>query len=312
MIPLQWFFAMISSPEVTWELPEPRAAVEVTVQGGYVVTLRRHGNPAGPRLIMSHGNGLAIDLYYPFWSLLQDDFDLVVYDLRNHGWNATGELSDHTVPTLVQDFDRVMEAIEAHFGKKPQVGVFHSISALASLLSPARGAGFEALVLFDPPLCRPGSTYEILEAASMRNAKMARQRANFFQSPQELEEILPYLPAFQRVVPGIFDLMARTTLRQRRDSPGYELRCPPEFESQIIEYATIYAVAVEFESMACPMRVVGADPTLAYSFWPTFDFSELMLLDYDFIPESSHFLQLEKPEECVARLREFIDPILRS
>ncbi len=48
---------------------------------GTVITLRRHGNPAGPRMVLSHGNGLAADLYYPFWSLLADRFDIVVHDL---------------------------------------------------------------------------------------------------------------------------------------------------------------------------------------------------------------------------------------
>ena len=301
---------MTSASEVVWELPEPLSTVDVAIQGDAVITLRRHGNPDGPRLVLSHGNGLAIDLYYPFWSLLLDDFDLVVFDLRHHGWNTTGALSEHTLPTFVEDFDRVIEAIELHYGKKSQVGVFHSISALVSLLSQSRGAGFEALVLFDPPLCRPGSTYQIYEEVATRNAALTRRRTNLFQSPQELAEVLPYLPSFQRVVPGLFDLLARTTLRQHDEQPGYQLRCPPQYEAQIIEYASIYAVAVELESMQCKVKAIGADPTLPYSFWPTFNFAELMQVDYDFVPEATHFLQIEKPDECVERLREFIDPIL--
>ena len=305
---------MTSSPEETpekvWVLPEPLATVSVPVHGGPDVTLRRHGNPDGPRLVLSHGNGLAIDLYYPFWSLLLDDFDLVVYDLRNHGWNMTGKLSEHTVPALVADHDVIMEAIERHFGTKRQAGVFHSISGLVSLLSPGRGARFEALTLFDPPLCKPGQTLEIAEAAANRNSALTRRRASQFQSRQELVEVLPYLPGFQRVVPGLFDLFARTPLRQNDAQPGYQLRCPPEYEAQIIDYANVYSVAVDLESMMCPVKVIGADPTLPYSFWPTFNFGELMQVDYDFVPEATHFLQLEKPEDCAARLREFIDPIL--
>ncbi len=48
---------------------------------GTNIVLRRHGNPRGPRLVLCHGNGLATDLYYPFWSLLADECDLIVYDL---------------------------------------------------------------------------------------------------------------------------------------------------------------------------------------------------------------------------------------
>ena len=105
---------------------------------GTAIVLRRHGNPDGPRLVLSHGNGLAVDLYYPFWSLLADDFDLIVYDLRNHDWNEVGAIDKHNMPSFVDDHDRIMEAIDHQYGDKPKVGVFHSVSALISLLSPTR------------------------------------------------------------------------------------------------------------------------------------------------------------------------------
>ena len=73
--------------EHVYGLPDPLATHEVQVDADTVIALRRHGNPNGPRLVLSHGNGLAIDLYYPFWSLLTDEFDVIVYDQRNHGWN---------------------------------------------------------------------------------------------------------------------------------------------------------------------------------------------------------------------------------
>ena len=121
-----------------------------------VIVLRRHGNPAGPRLVLSHGNGLAIDLYYPFWSLLADDFDLIVYDLRNHGWNPVGRPESHNVARFVSDHDRVLKAIDHHYGNKPKIGVFHSVSALTSLLSLNLGSEFAARVLFDPPCASVG------------------------------------------------------------------------------------------------------------------------------------------------------------
>jgi pimeloyl-ACP methyl ester carboxylesterase len=67
---------------------------------GAIIKLRRHGNPTGPRIVLSHGNGLAADLYYPFWSLLADRFDIVLYDLRNHGWNPIGDRAAHIFPRL--------------------------------------------------------------------------------------------------------------------------------------------------------------------------------------------------------------------
>ena len=297
---------------MVWELPAPLSTHDVVMYDGSVVTLRRHGNPDGPRLVLSHGNGLAIDLYYPFWSLLAGEFDLVVYDLRSHGWNATGDLSEHTIPTLVRDFERTTEAIERRYGRKPQVGVFHSLSALVALLSPGVSSGFEALALFDPPLCRPGPTYDIAQASAARNVAHTRRRAASFRSPQELAEVLPYLPPFRRVVPGFFDLMARTTLRKDDEGPGYRLRCPPEYEARIMESVTTFGVAVDPASVRRPVKVIGADPTPPFPYWPTFDLAELLGMDYEFVPGTTHFLQMEKPEECAARLRRFIDPIIGS
>ncbi|MXW02226.1 MAG: hypothetical protein F4X59_12605 [Holophagales bacterium] len=85
-----------------WEVPEPLAVDEVRLDEETVTTLRRHGRPDAPlRLVLSHGNGLAIDAYYPFWSLLEDEFDLIVYDVRNHGWNAVGEQTNHNIPAMI-------------------------------------------------------------------------------------------------------------------------------------------------------------------------------------------------------------------
>lgn len=301
---------MTTPAEVVWELPAPLSTHDVVMHDGSVVTLRRHGNPDGPRLVLSHGNSLAIDLYYPFWSLLAGEFELVIYDLRNHGWNATGDLAEHTIPTLVRDFERIVEAIQHRYGKKPQVGVFHSLSALVALLSPRVSGGFDALALFDPPLCRPGPTYDMAHASAARNVAHTRRRVASFRSIQELAEVLPYLPVFMRVVPGFFDLMARTTLRKCDEGPGYQLRCLPEYEARIMESVTTFGVAVDVEAARCPVKVIGADPTPPFPYWPTFNYAELLGMDYEFVPGTTHFLQMEKPEECVARLRRFIDPIV--
>ena len=300
---------MTSPPTASWEIPEPLAVHEVRMPDGAAIILRRHGNPDGPRLVLSHGNGLAIDLYYPFWSLLQDDFDLMLYDLRNHGWNAVGDMSAHNVPTMVLDHDRMLEAIDGLYEAKPKIGVFHSASALASLLSAAHRETLAARVLFDPPLCRPGVGEYEFEAAAARTAAAVRRRTDRFKSREEFAEFLPFFPVFSRAVPGVHDLVARTTLRPCADGNGYELRCPREFEAQIIDFSGVYGLLVDFQALRSPTKVIGADPTLPYSYLPTFDCTDIAKVDYDFIPEATHLLQLEQPRECAAALRDFLDRV---
>ncbi len=302
----------MSTSEALWEVPEPLSTHEVRMEDDTVVTLRRHGNPEGPRLVLCHGNGLAIDLYYPFWSLLAADYDLIIYDLRNHGWNDLSPLENHNVPTLVRDHDRIIREIDRRFGPKPKIGVFHSVSGLVSLLSPEKGGGFSALVLFDPPICKRGASYEEFDAAAIRTAELTRRRTARFKAKSDLAEFLPYMPAFQRVVDGVCDLVAETTLREDELGEGYELRCPREYEAQIVDYASIFAVAVDFGSFLCPVKVIGADPTLPYSYLPTLDLSDIYGVDYDFLPESTHLLQLEQPEECVATMRGFFERVMRA
>ena len=93
-----------------WNVPEPLAVAEAHMDDGTAILVRRHGKATGPRLVLSHANGFAADAYYPFWALLAEKFDIVVYDLRNHGWNTVGVRQNHNIPILMHDHDLVLEA----------------------------------------------------------------------------------------------------------------------------------------------------------------------------------------------------------
>ncbi|MDE2801315.1 MAG: alpha/beta hydrolase [Chloroflexota bacterium] len=289
-----------------WNVPEPLETVGVPVDADTTIIVRRHGNPDGQRLVMSHGNGLAVDLYYPFWSLLTDEFDVIVYDLRNHGWNEVSPLERHNIPTLVSDHDLIVQAIDEHFGAKPKVGVYHSVSSLIALISPTMGSAYSALVMFDPPIRKPNVTDQGFDEAAIEKAAGTRRRATTFRSLEEFSDFLAYIPTFQRMVPGARELMAETTLRKDPDGKGFTLRCPREYEALMTDYARIFFLAVDFESMRCPLKVIGADPTLPFSYLPTLDLSHVSIVHYDFVPDATHFLLQEKPEECAKALREFL------
>ena len=205
-------------------IPEPHSECGVRRDERTYTTVRRHGNLAGPRLIVSHGNGLAVDLYYPFWSLLADEFDRLVCDLRNHGWNSAALRRDHNVPRLIRDHLVILGSIDHSFGEKARVGVSRSVTALTGLLAfsvaipglPAvPGGGFNGLILFDPPIVRPGVTREEFDRATQSAATATRARDYRFPSRKEYAGVLAYLPWFLHVVPGVRDLVARTTRGER-------------------------------------------------------------------------------------------------
>ena len=296
-----------------WEIPEPRSAHEVRHDDGSVTFLRRHGNPAGPRLLLGHGNGLAMDFYYPFWSLLTDDFDVLLYDMRNHGWNAVGERAEHNVPNLVRDQERVIEAATREYGERSTTGVFHSLSALTALLSGTLGTGgcdtLAAWILFDPPLYRPGPKDPDFDAVAEQAAGVASRRADRFRTREDFVELFEFLPVLRRAVPQAAELMSQTILRESSllGLGGYELRCPRDYEAQIIAFIRTYAFLVDFGNLPCPTKVIGSDPTLPYAYLPTFDLSHILTVDYDFIPETTHFLQVERPAECIGAMRGFME-----
>ena len=48
---------------------------------------------------------------------------------------------------------------------------------------------------------------------------------------------------------------------------------------------------------------------LPYSYLPTLDLSDVFTVNYDFLPDATHLLQLEQPEECAALVREFLQEV---
>ena len=70
-----------------WDIPEPLAACEVHAADGASIFVRRHGNPNGPRLVLSHGNGFSIiaNAIAIQWSLRADGMDFFTAIDRSGG-----------------------------------------------------------------------------------------------------------------------------------------------------------------------------------------------------------------------------------
>ena len=103
--------------DMEWQIPNPLATAKVPLVDGGTMLLRRHGNPCSRRLLISHANGLSSDASFPFWSLLAEQFDIILFDLRGHGANPSGELTDHNVAMTAQDSRRIVRAVDRHFGE---------------------------------------------------------------------------------------------------------------------------------------------------------------------------------------------------
>ncbi|MDE0265236.1 MAG: alpha/beta hydrolase [Bryobacterales bacterium] len=292
------------------DVPQPSSVVSAKLDDGLSVPVRRYGNPEGPRLLMSHGNGLAIDLYHPYWSLLLEGFDLMLFDLRGHGRNPLGDMDGHTIPAFSRDLETIGQTVDRCFGVRPRAGVFHSVSCLAAALSPSLGASYSALVLFDPPLCPSGMgiAHRVLESSCVRAAASARIRVQQFRSEQDFVELMKSHPATTRLFPGVHELMARTTLRADGRG-GYVLRCQPELEARILDSIPRFSRLVDPDLLPLPIKVIGADPHVRHHSFPPCNLGSAKRVDFESLSETTHLAQLEKPEECAQLTIEFLGRI---
>ena len=178
-------------------VPQPMAVLDLTLSDGATLRVRRHGNPGGPRLILSHGNGFAIDAYFPFWCHFLHDCEVIVFDQRNHGWNARHDARGHTEWQMAQDMETILRAVADEFGERRAVGAFHSLSTIVSLLhSMQYGFSWDTLILFDPPLAPPPGHPQHSLARNFELAlhDWARQRRSRFRRRRRARHVFQERP----------------------------------------------------------------------------------------------------------------------
>ena len=92
-------------------------------------------------------------------------------------------------------------------------------------------------------------------------------RQEWFERRKDFADTIRSMPMFEGLQPGVADLFAETTLRPASYGKGYQLRCPREYESCIFEYSFAYNFEPKAHDIACPIKVIGGDPTVPLSFY---------------------------------------------
>jgi pimeloyl-ACP methyl ester carboxylesterase len=296
-------------------VPEARASFDVVGHDGAVIRVRQHGATDGPRLVISHGNGLAVDGYLPFWGPLCARYDVIVFDMRNHGQNPLHALEAHDWANFARDIGSVHRGIEAALGAKPATGIFHSLSAAAGLANAIEEAtGWHALVAVDPPSPPPdGHPLQDLHSRDMEElGRRARRRPERYRSLGMLEFLLRAGKESQSWVAGAQKLMAAATVRADAAAGDFVSACPPAFEARCFETNDDARTWERGGAIACPVLVLGGDPASALARSTagiSLALAELHGWAYDFVPETSHFLQLEQPGAAIAAIERFLAEI---
>jgi pimeloyl-ACP methyl ester carboxylesterase len=290
------------------EIPAPLRMIELAIEDGAIIRIRQYGNPEGPRLALSHGNGLAIDGYLPFWERLRKRYELMLFDFRNHGQNPLHNFSNHNWPQFIHDLERIFEGINHNFGVKRTAGVFHSLSAVAAVMqSQLMGKRWDPLILFDPPFFPPDGhpIRELQRGTEDDIAARAERRTLSYRDPLELAR--QFQRRFPQWLPEAYELMARATLRYSSSSRQWELACPREYEAHIFRSNRDTRTWQCMGDMPVAVKLICADPA---------DGAATALIgralaveagvDHESIAGTSHFLQIERPQECVRAMEAFL------
>jgi pimeloyl-ACP methyl ester carboxylesterase len=293
------------------DIPKPLQSAVLKMADGAEIRLRRYGVPGATRLVLSHGNGLAIDAYAPFWLPLTQSFDVVLFDVRNHGHNPVHLPEQHNWATIFSDFEEIFWGIQHAFGEAPTVGVFHSMSGIAAIHQTlTHGPRWAALALFDPPIAAPaGHALHAAHIADMKNmSAIAARRPESYPSNLDLAHVLARLPQFSRLVPEAPMLLARHTLQEMPDG-RWQLRNPRELEARLFISQTDEAMWPQMANMPVPTMLIAADPAVSTS--PAAKIAAAMHddigIEYAMVPDTTHFLQIEKPQQCRDVLLAFLD-----
>lgn len=296
---------MLSMPQ-TLAAPAiaPRRVFEVVLADGATVCVRVFGR--GQRLVMSHGNGLAIEAYRPFWSLLSDRYELVLFDFRHHGLSSPFRAPMQNWPRFIDDFGHILAAIERELGPADSVGVFHSMSSLTALLHAAtRGASWRGLLAFEPPAPPPVGHPEAEPFFEMhrRLAEGAERRRPSFAAVEDLAASFARAGSFRRMDAPMLHALAGATLRHDPVNRRYELACAREFEAETFRLRNLDGAWQRIGTVSVPVCIVAGIPdpdenrclsNVARSLAADSGF------EFQAVADATHFLQMERPRECAA------------
>jgi pimeloyl-ACP methyl ester carboxylesterase len=294
-------------------LPAEKHAFDVQLEDGATASVRVYGQGSGsnPRIISSHGNGLAADAFQSFWRLFIPDYETVVFDFRHHGRSSPFDKPiPHVWPQLICDYDAIMKGITREIGPAPSLGAFHSMSALTTLLHAAEyDSPWIGIVGFEPPATPPSHypEFQMFRADNNRLAERTIKRRFEFNTVQELFDSYRRSSAFTGVDDAGLHALAASTLRWSEDKQLYELACPREFEASIFAMQDLEGAWERMCKIEIPVQLVAGQPATGTSPFIIIESAFARDGGFDFVTvdDASHFMQMEKPEECAAIVRNF-------
>jgi pimeloyl-ACP methyl ester carboxylesterase len=266
-------------------------------------------NGTGPQVHFLHGNGFCAGTYAPFLNYLIGDFHIFASDVRGHGGSDPLDIQRvRHWNIFADDLRKLIEQVMA----PPIIGMGHSLGAVTTYIAAAEYPQlFACIVLLDPSILPrrilwPVAFMKMLGlGGKIPLARAARRRRKTFQGKRE---------ALQHFMSGkgIFKSWSREFIEAylecgllEKDSETAILKCDPELEARIFESVPL-DVWKYGKKISCPVLAIRGAQSDVF----TADSAERLkrvIADYELktLPNSGHFVPMEKPQECAWIISDF-------
>jgi pimeloyl-ACP methyl ester carboxylesterase len=254
----------------------------------------------GPPLVLVHATGFLAALWRPIAEQLSARFRVVAFDQRGHG-DSDLPTGGYDFETYATDLQRVIEAL----GRPIVVG--HSSGATTAVVHAAARPGvISRAVLIEPILPRPEWGQAPPGGRSANSlAEGARKRRAVWPSAEELFQAYRERDTFRGWREDVLRIYAQEGTRPRDDGQ-VELKCPPEVEGKFFESVMLMDFWPLVARVACPSLVLwGAEShmreRLAEHVQEALPRARTVV-----VPETTHFLPQERPDEVARLIDEFL------
>ena len=272
---------------------------------------------AGAALHFLHANGYPPACYRPLIDLLTAEYHVFGMLLR--------PLWPNSDPAAIRDWRPFSEDLRRSLHELslgPVVGVGHSIGAVVTLRAALEAPGlFRALVLIDPVLIPPRhiAQLRIMRLLRLPNRLNARMEATL-RRRRHFDDLDQLFSGYRRR--EIFRFFSDAGLRAliegiTRPSPGggYDLAFSPEWEARIYETAmwNDRDIWSRLSKLRVPCLLVRGSQT--DTFWER---TARLVEERNpavrtvTLPDSSHLVALERPEEVARSIREFLGAVVHE
>jgi pimeloyl-ACP methyl ester carboxylesterase len=264
----------------------------------------------GPLLHIAHGTGLCSNAYTEFSQILAENFKAIGLDFRGHGRTLAPAEPESLYSWEI--FYRDLEEFFRHFNQ-PVIAVGHSMGGTVSAVLAARFPGLVSLLIliepgFMPPIWRPFVYFVQKTGLSMHVpfvTCVTKRNKSWKNKAEALNDLMSKGP-FKSWRKSILEDYISQGTKTLEDS-SIELLCDPLWEGKILATAPV-RIWSEVPKIKCPTLVIYGENSK--TFLPVVAAKlkkSLPQVALKKMPNTGHFIPMEKPEELAGIVMEFVE-----